>query len=774
MADLKLSLIVSAVDRVTAPVRKITAATGRLSERLNATAAAAGVTRRRAEQLRRGLGAAGRATLALADQQERLRGRIVASTRRLLEQTGGLKRWGTAAWTAAGAIKTIAVKAGFALSGLAYGIKRTFVDTAADFEDFRATLKTIEGSSTKAQAAMDWISDFAVTTPFELGQVTASFVKLRSYGMDPTTGLLRDLGDTASAMGKPLMQAVEAIADAVTGENERLKEFGIKARAVKGGKFQYEYTADGETRIAEAMANDRAQIEQVLRGIMRGKFGGAMEERARTFRGMVSNLLDQWTRFQNMVMGSGAFDFLRDKLRSWLDAINRMAEDGSLQEIAEQVGERLVSAFKMAEAAVEWAWPWIKRLAVGLDWIARKIGGWSNMIMIASSLFVAKKVSGAAKSLGLFQQAAAPAAAAAPAGGAGPLASVMGGLFPGARAAPGAAAAAPKAGGLAGLLTRLGGFSGILKGIGAALGALTIKFWIIAAVVAAVAGLVYQYWEPIKAFLGGVWEGFKEGLQPVFAALEPLRAAAAEVFGAIGEWLQPVIAWFKELLGPVEWTGEELSGVAAVGKMVGKFLAVAFQLALAPILAIAAAASLVIDKWTALKTFFSDLVTSAGEFGSKFIKAIGDGIMSRAEGMLGPLKWVLDKAKALLPSSDARTGPLSRLTGAGGAILGTMGQGVIRAGPGALRRPLAETLRAATAGLALSLPAAGATAGGTPAAGLALPRAAPTTVDNRLHVEQLTIQQQPGEDGAALAERVLQEIERRRRLAGRGALRDEL
>ena len=29
-------------------------------------------------------------------------------------------------------------------------------------------------------------------------------------------------------MGKPVLQAVEAISDAITGENERLKEFGIK------------------------------------------------------------------------------------------------------------------------------------------------------------------------------------------------------------------------------------------------------------------------------------------------------------------------------------------------------------------------------------------------------------------------------------------------------------------------------------------------------------------------------------------------------------------
>ena len=70
------------------------------------------------------------------------------------------------------------------------------------------------------------------------------------------------------------------------------------------------------------------------------------------------------------------------------------------------------------------------------------------------------------------------------------------------------------------------------------------------------------------------------------------------------------------------------------------------------------------------------------------------------------------------------------------------------------------------------LATAGVEAASTPLGGLS--GGISGDVDNRLHVEQLTIQQQPGEDGAALAERFLQEMERRRRLAGRGALRDEL
>ncbi|MDQ7061559.1 MAG: tape measure protein [Sulfurimonas sp.] len=79
---------------------------------------------------------------------------------------------------------------------------RSFVRTAASFEKFNATLKTIEGSAYKAEQSMKWIEDFASVTPFNIEKVTSSFISLRAYGLDPTEGLLRTLGDTGAAMVK--------------------------------------------------------------------------------------------------------------------------------------------------------------------------------------------------------------------------------------------------------------------------------------------------------------------------------------------------------------------------------------------------------------------------------------------------------------------------------------------------------------------------------------------------------------------------------------------
>ena len=138
--------------------------------------------------------------------------------------------------------------------------------------------------------------------------------------------------------------------------------------------------------------------------------------------------------------------------------------------------------------------------------------------------------------------------------------------------------------------------------------------------------------------------------------------------------------------------------------------------------------------------------------------------------------------------------------GALGAKLGSLFRDEVEHAPDAGgRRTLTKAIGTAAAGLALTLPAAAATSGaaierapilapapaagtpGTAAAGLALtlPAAAatpgsPSQIDNSIHIQQLTVHQQPGEDAVQLAERLIREIEYRWRVSRRGALYDEL
>jgi len=109
----------------------------------------------------------------------------------------------------------------------------------------------------------------------------------------------------------------------------------------------------------------------------------------------------------------------------------------------------------------------------------------------------------------------------------------------------------------------------VLSGVGA-VGAMA--FAVIAAAVIAAGALIYKYWEPIKAFLGGVWEGVaaagSEALQELTNALSPLMPA----FETIGGWLQQIWDWFVQLIKPVQSTSQELENAANYGKLFGEAL----------------------------------------------------------------------------------------------------------------------------------------------------------------------------------------------------------
>jgi len=268
--------------------------------------------------------------------------------------------------------------------GIGFGFKKGFLDVASQFEDFEIILTNLNrGDAGKSKKEMGWISDFAAKTPYELAEVTDSFVKLRSYGLEPMNGLLTTLGDTSKSMGKPLAAAVEAMADAVTGENERLKEFGVTANKV-GQKIIYNYT-DSAGKQAKMMvkAGDRAAIQATLMKIWGEKFAGGMEAGSKGWKGMMSNLSDTWSRFAMKVMSGSAFDWMKGKLQGFLSMVEKMDKDGSLDALAKQWGQNITTGLKNAWEAGKGVASALAAIGAALSVAATAVGGWDNLARIA-------------------------------------------------------------------------------------------------------------------------------------------------------------------------------------------------------------------------------------------------------------------------------------------------------------------------------------------------------------------------------------------------------
>jgi hypothetical protein len=357
------------------------------------------------EESRGKLKQAGVSTHNLAEETRILEERTAAYNHTLEQQRQKLDRIGAmntqlanvrrAAAGVGDSFGRVAREAGkLAILGGAAGwlFKRQFLDTAVEFERARTVLETVEGSSEKAGKSMEWVSDFAAKTPYQLGEVMDAFVKLRAYGLDPTNGLLRTLGDTAGAMDKPIIQAVEAIAAAITGENERLRQFGIQAK-ISGEEVTYTYTdKKGAQQEKTVDKNNRKEIQQTLEAIWNEKYAGAMEKRSRTWEGMLSNIGDQWTRFKNLVMDAGVFDWMKSRLEGLLSGINRLAETGKLKALAEEFGGNLKRGMEAAWKAGKAVWSLFSGLGGVLSWVASVLGGYERLGLLVAAMITGKMV----------------------------------------------------------------------------------------------------------------------------------------------------------------------------------------------------------------------------------------------------------------------------------------------------------------------------------------------------------------------------------------------
>lgn len=280
------------------------------------------------------------------------------ATGRLIEKMGGMTV-AAAKWAAIGG----AAAGGFALFDM--------FRTAGQFEQFEIILEGIQGSGDAAKKSMSWVKEFATTTPFEIGQVMDAFVRLKAFGLEPTDGTLRDLGDTAAGMGKDLMQAVEMFTDAATGEFERLKEFGIKART-EGERVTFSYMQNGK-ELTKTVQKNATGIKVALSEIMSDKFAGGMVRQSKTLNGLISNLKDRWTNFQLAIADAGIFDRVKKGAEQLLSRVEELAADGKLEEWAKDISDNLAEMYDQGHKFVEET-DWDK---VGRDLSTIAKGAWA-------------------------------------------------------------------------------------------------------------------------------------------------------------------------------------------------------------------------------------------------------------------------------------------------------------------------------------------------------------------------------------------------------------
>lgn len=441
---LRLEILLEAVDRLTGPLARVRASIGQVASAASRVGQGSGV------------------------------GLLARSLGQVAAQAGA------ATSAVAGLAGRAALLGGAAATGGLLVFRSQFLGVAAQFETFSTILTTLEGDQARAAASMEWIGEFARRTPYELAQVVDAFVRLRGAGVDARQ-FLESVGNAAAARGRTLEQAAEAFNDAIMGEFERLKEFGIAASR-EGQRITLEYAVRGQQFRRVVDATNREVVASTLQAIWNAQYGGAMDNLSRTWSGMMSNLADAWSRFTLSVMNAGVFDWLKERLSELLARLDAMSADGTLQAWAERLAAGFIRAFEgmrefllgteQAPGAIEQARAAFEGLREWVGWLAERFGG-ANVALAA-------------------------------------LAVVFGGP----------------------VIAALAGLAASFITLGIVIAATPIG-WLVAGIglLAGAAVLLVRNWQPVAAFFEGLWDGITARFEAAWEAIRPITDA---IGGALG------------------------------------------------------------------------------------------------------------------------------------------------------------------------------------------------------------------------------------------------
>ncbi len=208
--------------------------------------------------------------------------------------------------------------AGAVMAGIGVGvIANQWLDAHRNASRYEATLKTVFGSQAEAEEKLEWLRKL----PMDLEAAVNGLNKLKVSGLEPSREALISYANTAAALGKPLEQYIEAVADATMEQYERLNEFGIKFKR-EGDVIEAKFEG-----VTTTIGNNAQEIEAYLRNIGDVRFADGLANQLDSLDGSFQQLGRSWDNFLEAI---GDSDFVKwavqgasGGLDSWTDALTR-------------------------------------------------------------------------------------------------------------------------------------------------------------------------------------------------------------------------------------------------------------------------------------------------------------------------------------------------------------------------------------------------------------------------------------------------------------------
>ena len=206
-------------------------------------------------------------------------------------------------------------------------------------------------------------------------------------------------------MGKGLNQMIEAVADAATGEFERLKEFGIKA-SKQGDDIEFTFQ-----NVKTTVGNNAIEISKYLTDLGNNQFAGAMEERAKTLDGAISNLSDTWDQLFLTISQNNAGGLIHDSVKLASGAIQDAITIIKSMNTVTAENARETGAMKTVQEGIATVFETVAVLGVNVAYVFTQIGNELGGLA-AQAAAVATGEFAQAKAIGDMMKADAAAARA--------------------------------------------------------------------------------------------------------------------------------------------------------------------------------------------------------------------------------------------------------------------------------------------------------------------------------------------------------------------------
>lgn len=213
------------------------------------------------------------------------------------------------------------------------------ITLSSDMEALETSFKSLLKNGDAAKALVRDLIQFADATPFDPVPVAATGKQLLAFGFaaKEVKPLLKDIGDLAAAMDKPIEEVGDSFGRLRAGQFgeafERMRAFGISMQDLQGAGLKFDASGQFQGSAEQAM--------EAVRQIIRRKFGGGMADLSLTFKGLFSTFQGYWDALQRS-FGEPIMQVLKPVLEDATNLLKQWAP------IAEYFGKKLATGISGA------------------------------------------------------------------------------------------------------------------------------------------------------------------------------------------------------------------------------------------------------------------------------------------------------------------------------------------------------------------------------------------------------------------------------------------